>query len=81
MGFLDKYSSKIGYDAKEMAGFFQTLERKSAESGQGELPGTVYRPYISSNPRSPHSGIMIAKMIPSETCVTTKAVAHLLTPS
>src|SRR5215204_2119430 len=34
-----EYSSKIGYDAKEMAGFFQTLERKSTESGQGELPG------------------------------------------
>lgn len=27
-----QYSSKIGYDAKEMADFFQTLERKSEGS-------------------------------------------------
>ena len=28
------YSTKIGYDAKEMAGFFNTLKRLSAKSGQ-----------------------------------------------
>lgn len=33
-----EYSSKIGYDAKEMAAFFLTLERKGAESGASELP-------------------------------------------
>jgi predicted Zn-dependent protease len=33
-----EYSTKIGYDAKEMADFFKTLERQGARSGQGELP-------------------------------------------
>lgn len=33
-----EYSSKIGYDAQQMAGFFQTLERNQVESGAGELP-------------------------------------------
>jgi predicted Zn-dependent protease len=33
-----EYSSKIGYDAKEMADFFTTLERKQQESGAAELP-------------------------------------------
>lgn len=33
-----EYSSKIGYDAEEMAGFFQTLERNQVNSGAGELP-------------------------------------------
>ena len=33
-----EYSSKIGYDAKEMAGFFNTLERNQVASGAGDLP-------------------------------------------
>ncbi len=33
-----EYSSKIGFDAQEMANFFKTLERQSAQSGAGELP-------------------------------------------
>lgn len=33
-----EYSTKIGYDAHEMAGFFKTLARKSAESGQSPIP-------------------------------------------
>ena len=33
-----EYSSKIGYDAHEMASFFKTLERKSTEGGSEELP-------------------------------------------
>lgn len=33
-----EYSSKIGYDAKEMADFFTVLERKGEESGSAELP-------------------------------------------
>ncbi|WP_242927204.1 M48 family metalloprotease [Pontibacter vulgaris] len=33
-----EYSTKIGYDAHQMADFFQTLERQSAQSGQGEIP-------------------------------------------
>jgi predicted Zn-dependent protease len=33
-----EYSSKIGYDAREMASFFNTLERNQVSSGAGELP-------------------------------------------
>ncbi len=33
-----EYSSKVGYDAREMAGFFNTLERNQVASGAGELP-------------------------------------------
>ncbi|MFB9862851.1 M48 family metalloprotease [Rufibacter immobilis] len=33
-----EYSTKIGYDASHMADFFQTLQRQSAQSGQGEIP-------------------------------------------
>src|SRR5687768_17175973 len=33
-----EYSSKIGYDAEQMANFFRTLERQHAKSGAGELP-------------------------------------------
>ncbi len=40
-----EYSSRIGYDAAEMAGFFNTLERKSAGSGSGELPD-----FLSTHP-------------------------------
>jgi len=33
-----EYSTKVGYDAREMAGFFNTLERNQVASGAGELP-------------------------------------------
>ena len=33
-----EYSTKIGYDAKEMANFFKTLDRMRSESGAGEIP-------------------------------------------
>lgn len=33
-----EYSSKVGYDAREMAGFFNTLERNQQASGAGDLP-------------------------------------------
>jgi len=33
-----EYSSKIGYDAMQMANFFQTLQRQSEASGSQELP-------------------------------------------
>lgn len=39
-----EYSSKIGYDAKEMAGFFKTLERQAGGQGQ-ELPD-----FLSTHP-------------------------------
>jgi predicted Zn-dependent protease len=40
-----EYSSKIGYDAHEMAGFFETLQRKSEETGSAELPN-----FLSTHP-------------------------------
>lgn len=40
-----EYSSKIGYDANEMADFFKTLERQSARSGQEEIPN-----FLSTHP-------------------------------
>ena len=40
-----EYSTKIGYNAHEMADFFNTLERSSARSGAEELPD-----FLSSHP-------------------------------
>ncbi|MFN2457488.1 MAG: M48 family metalloprotease [Chitinophagaceae bacterium] len=40
-----EYSSKIGYDAQQMAHFFTTLERKGAEKGAAELPD-----FLSTHP-------------------------------
>ncbi|HSI90387.1 MAG TPA: M48 family metalloprotease, partial [Adhaeribacter sp.] len=46
-----EYSTKIGYDAKEMADFFTTLERASASSGAAAIPD-----FLSThpNPGDPH---------------------------
>lgn len=40
-----EYSSKIGYDAHEMAGFFNTLERKNSGTEGAELPD-----FLSTHP-------------------------------
>ncbi|GAA4384477.1 M48 family metalloprotease [Hymenobacter koreensis] len=40
-----EYSSKIGYDAKEMADFFQTLQREQAKSGTEAIPD-----FLSTHP-------------------------------
>ncbi len=40
-----EYSTKIGYDAHEMAGFFTTLERQGAKTGSSELPD-----FLSTHP-------------------------------
>lgn len=40
-----EYSSQIGYDATEMAGFFETLERQQGATGAEEIP-----PFLSSHP-------------------------------
>ncbi|MDR7132494.1 putative Zn-dependent protease [Algoriphagus sp. 4150] len=40
-----EYSSQIGYDAVEMAGFFETLERQQGNSGASEIP-----PFLSTHP-------------------------------
>jgi len=40
-----EYSTKIGYDAHQMANFFNTLERKGAQKGAEELPN-----FLSTHP-------------------------------
>ena len=40
-----EYASKIGYDAAEMAGFFETLERQQVASGAENVPG-----FLSTHP-------------------------------
>jgi predicted Zn-dependent protease len=40
-----EYSTKIGYDAKEMAEFFETLKRSSDQAGGGQLPN-----FLSTHP-------------------------------
>lgn len=52
-----EYSSKIGYDAQEMAGFFQTLQRKSEESGSAELPG-----FLSTHPNPGDRNRTVSKL-------------------
>jgi predicted Zn-dependent protease len=42
-----KYSTKVGYDASQMADFFLTLERTEKASGGGSTPG-----FLSSHPNS-----------------------------
>lgn len=42
-----KYSTKIGYDAAQMADFFNTLQRTEAQSGAGSTPT-----FLSSHPNS-----------------------------
>ena len=50
-----EYSSKIGYDAQQMAGFFNTLERKSAGQGE-ELPD-----FLSTHPNPGDRNTAVAK--------------------
>ena len=52
-----EYSSKIGYDAKEMADFFQTLERKSEGSESAELPT-----FLSSHPNPGDRFVTVNKL-------------------
>lgn len=52
-----EYSIKIGYDAQQMAGFFKTLERKSAESGAGELPT-----FLSTHPNPGDRSQAVSKL-------------------
>lgn len=51
-----EYSTKIGYDASEMAGFFSTLDRLSAESGQ-EVPT-----FLSTHPDPADRERRVAKL-------------------
>ncbi len=52
-----EYSSQIGYDATEMAGFFETLERQQENSGGGEIP-----PFLSTHPSPEERNATVEKM-------------------
>ena len=50
-----EYSSRIGYDASEMAGFFNTLERKSG--GAGNIPD-----FLSTHPSPTERNATVAQL-------------------
>ncbi len=52
-----EYSTKINYDAQEMAGFFQTLDRLSAQSGGEEVPD-----FLSTHPNPADREETVAKL-------------------
>ena len=52
-----EYSSKIGYDATEMAGFFNTLERKSKEAGANGIPT-----FLSTHPNPGDRNTAVAQL-------------------
>lgn len=52
-----EYSSKIGYDAHEMADFFTTLQRSSEKSGAGELPD-----FLSTHPNPGSRNVTVNKL-------------------
>ncbi len=52
-----EYSSKIGYDAKQMADFFLTLERKSEGSESAGLPT-----FLSSHPNPGDRNVTVTKL-------------------
>ena len=52
-----EYSSKIGYDAQYMAGFFNTLERQGQQSGTEELPN-----FLSTHPNPGERNVAVSKL-------------------
>ena len=52
-----EYSSKIGYDAQQMANFFNTLERDRKRSGAGEVPD-----FLSSHPNPGDRYVTVGKL-------------------
>ncbi len=52
-----EYSTKINYDAREMAGFFQTLDRLSTQSGSDEVPT-----FLSTHPDPADREEKVAKL-------------------
>lgn len=52
-----EYSSKIGYDAAEMAGFFETLERKQEKAGGTEIPE-----FLSTHPSPSERNRTVAQL-------------------
>ncbi len=52
-----EYSTKIGYDATEMAEFFNTLERKQEGTGASEVPD-----FLSTHPSPAERNATVAKL-------------------
>lgn len=52
-----EYSSKINYDAHEMAIFFNTLERQSKAAGAGEIPE-----FLSTHPNPGDRNVTVTKL-------------------
>ncbi|WP_194778272.1 M48 family metalloprotease [Pararhodonellum marinum] len=52
-----EYSSKVGYDAKEMAGFFQTLERQQQAAGGESIPD-----FLSTHPSPEERNVKVAEL-------------------
>jgi predicted Zn-dependent protease len=52
-----EYSSRIGYDASEMAVFFKTLEREQKASGAAKVPE-----FLSTHPSPEERTVSVAKM-------------------
>lgn len=52
-----EYSSKIKYDATQMAGFFNTLSRQSEAAGAAELPD-----FLSTHPNPGDRNVTVAKL-------------------
>lgn len=52
-----EYSTKIGYDANEMAGFFSTLDRLGSQSGADEVPT-----FLSTHPDPADRERKVAKL-------------------
>jgi predicted Zn-dependent protease len=52
-----EYSSKIGYDATEMAGFFETLERQQDTQGGSEVPE-----FLSTHPSPAERNATVAQL-------------------
>ena len=52
-----EYSSKIGYDAQQMANFFTTLERQGQQTGSSELPT-----FLSTHPNPGERNVTVGKL-------------------
>jgi predicted Zn-dependent protease len=52
-----EYSTKIGYDAQQMANFFNTLKRQSQAAGAEELPG-----FLSTHPDPGDRNVTVAQL-------------------
>jgi len=52
-----EYSTKLNYDARQMANFFTTLERESAQSGNNELPD-----FLSTHPNPGERNVTVNQL-------------------